>query len=55
MAMGKYIAAEGFIYDSWFRVREVSLSYRLSSSVLKNSPLSNLKLEHLEEIYFKCT
>jgi TonB-linked SusC/RagA family outer membrane protein len=42
---GKYIAAEGFIYDtSWFRVREVSLSYRLSSSFLQNSPFKQFEI-----------
>lgn len=42
---GKYIAAEGFIYDtSWFRVREVSLSYRLSSKFLQNSPFKQFEI-----------
>lgn len=42
---GKYIAAEGFIYDtSWFRVREVSLSYRLSSKLLQNSPFKQFEI-----------
>ena len=42
---GKYIAAEGFIYDtSWFRIREVSLSYRLSSSLLANTPFKQFEV-----------
>lgn len=42
---GKYIAAEGFIYDtSWFRIREVSLSYRLSSSLLRNTPFKQFEV-----------
>ena len=42
---GKYIAAEGFIYDtSWFRVREVSLSYRLNPKLLANTPFKQFEL-----------
>ncbi len=42
---GKYIAAEGHIYDtSWFRVREMSLSYRLNPSFLKNTPFKQFEL-----------
>lgn len=42
---GKYVAAEGFIYDtSWFRVREVSLSYRLSSKVLDKTPFKQFEI-----------
>ncbi|MDG2432852.1 outer membrane beta-barrel protein, partial [Flavobacterium sp.] len=42
---GKYIAAEGFIYDtSWFRVREVSMSYKLSATMLKNSPFKQFEI-----------
>ena len=37
---GKYVAAEGFIYEtSWFRVREATLSYDFSKAFLKNTPL----------------
>ncbi|MEY3500554.1 MAG: hypothetical protein RL308_2223 [Bacteroidota bacterium] len=42
---GKYIAAEGFIYDtSWFRVREVSFSYRLDSSLLANTGIKQFEI-----------
>ena len=42
---GKYLAAEGFIYDtSWFRIREMSISYRLSSSVLANTGIKQFEL-----------
>jgi TonB-linked SusC/RagA family outer membrane protein len=42
---GKYVAAEGFVYDtSWFRLRELSLSYRLSPKILKNLPIKQLEL-----------
>ncbi|WP_395077625.1 SusC/RagA family TonB-linked outer membrane protein [Flavobacterium sp.] len=42
---GKYVAAEGFIYDtSWFRVREVSLSYRLSSKLLNNTAFKQFEI-----------
>lgn len=36
---GKYVAAEGFIYEtSWFRVREATLNYDFSKKFLKNTP-----------------
>jgi hypothetical protein len=42
---GKYVAAEGYIYDtSWFRVREMALNYKLSSKVLANSPFKQVEL-----------
>ncbi|WP_264525252.1 SusC/RagA family TonB-linked outer membrane protein [Flavobacterium sp. N502536] len=42
---GKYIAAEGFIYDtSWFRVREMSFSYKLNSSFLENTGIKQFEL-----------
>lgn len=42
---GKYVAAEGFIYDtSWFRVREVSLSYKLSSKLLDKTPFKQFEV-----------
>ena len=41
---GKYLAAEGFIYDtSWFRIREMSFSYRLSPSILANTGIKQLE------------
>jgi hypothetical protein len=42
---GKYIAAEGFIYDtSWFRVREMSFSYKLGSSLLTNTGIKQFEV-----------
>ena len=42
---GKYIAAEGFIYDtSWFRVREVSFSYKLNPKFLSNTPFKQFEI-----------
>ena len=42
---GKYIAAEGFIYDtSWFRVREMSFSYKLSTSLLANTGIKGFEV-----------
>jgi TonB-linked SusC/RagA family outer membrane protein len=42
---GKFIAAEGFIYDiSWFRVREAQLSYAIPKKLLGKSPLGALEL-----------
>ncbi len=39
---GKYVAARGFIYEtSWFRIREVSLSYKLPKRFLSNSVLGD--------------
>lgn len=33
---GKYVAAEGYIYDtSWFRVREAAFNYRLPANLVK--------------------
>ncbi len=40
---GKYVAARGFIYEtSWFRVRELSLSYALPKKYLNNSKIGGL-------------
>lgn len=42
---GKYVAAEGFVYDtSWFRVREMALNYRLPSRLLANSPFKQFEI-----------
>jgi TonB-linked SusC/RagA family outer membrane protein len=42
---GKYVAAEGYIYDtSWFRVRELSLSYKLNSSILAKTPFKQFEI-----------
>jgi hypothetical protein len=42
---GKYIAAEGFIYDtSWFRVRELSFSYRLDAKLLAKTPFKQFEV-----------
>ena len=42
---GKYVAAEGFIYDtSWFRIREVALSYKLGSKALSNTPFKQFEI-----------
>jgi outer membrane receptor protein involved in Fe transport len=42
---GKYVAAEGYIYDtSWFRIREASLSYNLPKTLLNRSPFGAVEL-----------
>ena len=42
---GKYIAAEGFIYDtSWFRVREMALNYNLPSKFLANTGIKRFEV-----------
>ena len=42
---GKHIADEGFIYDtSWFRVREMSFSYKLSTSLLANTGIKGFEV-----------
>jgi TonB-linked SusC/RagA family outer membrane protein len=42
---GKYVAAEGFIYDaSWFRIREAQLNYSFPRKMLDKSPLGALDL-----------
>ena len=42
---GKYVAAEGFIYDtSWFRIREASLSYKLPRNILSKTPFGNVEV-----------
>jgi TonB-linked SusC/RagA family outer membrane protein len=42
---GKYVAAEGFIYDTtWFRIREAALSYRLPKSALTRTPFGNVEV-----------
>lgn len=42
---GKYVAAEGYIYDvSWFRVREASLSYTVPKRWLDKSPCGALEI-----------
>ena len=39
---GKYVAAEGFIYDAtWFRLREAAIGYKLPGSFLKKTPFGN--------------
>jgi TonB-linked SusC/RagA family outer membrane protein len=41
---GKYVAAEGYIYDtSWFRLREAALNYRLPPAVVNKTPFSSLE------------
>ena len=41
---GKYVAAEGYIYDtSWFRLREASISYKFSKSALQKLPFGNVE------------
>ncbi|MCX6167285.1 MAG: SusC/RagA family TonB-linked outer membrane protein [Sphingobacteriales bacterium] len=42
---GKYVAAEGFIYDtSWFRVREASLTYAFPQKLLDRTPFGKLEI-----------
>ncbi|MFM2267003.1 MAG: hypothetical protein RL757_444 [Bacteroidota bacterium] len=42
---GKYVAAEGFIYDiSWFRIREASLSYNIPKGALSKIGVSALEV-----------
>lgn len=42
---GKYVAAEGFIYDiSWFRVREAAFSYSFPKSILNKTPFGALEV-----------
>ena len=42
---GKYVAAEGFLYDtSWFRVREASLSYAFPKTMLTKTPFGNAEI-----------
>jgi TonB-linked SusC/RagA family outer membrane protein len=42
---GKYVAAEGFIYDtSWYRLREATLSYNIPSSLLAHTFISKASL-----------
>lgn len=42
---GKYVAAEGFIFDtSWFRIREASLTYKLPAALLQKSPFGNVEV-----------
>ncbi len=42
---GKFVAAEGFIYDiTWFRIREASLSYALPKRWLEKSPIGALEV-----------
>jgi TonB-linked SusC/RagA family outer membrane protein len=42
---GKFVASEGFIYDAtWFRIRELSLSYHLPSRITSKTPFSSLDL-----------
>lgn len=42
---GKYVAAEGFIYDtSWFRLRELSISYKLSTKILRGSFIKSFEI-----------
>jgi TonB-linked SusC/RagA family outer membrane protein len=40
---GKYVAAEGFIYNTtWFRVREAAFNYSFPSDVVRRTPFSNI-------------
>ena len=40
-----FAAAEGFVVNtSWFRVREVALSYKLPKKLLGNSPFGNAEI-----------
>jgi TonB-linked SusC/RagA family outer membrane protein len=42
---GKYVAAEGFIYNTtWFRIREASIGYTLPASLLRKLPFGNMEL-----------
>ena len=42
---GVFAAAEGFVVNtSWFRVREVALSYKLPKKLLGNSPFGNAEI-----------
>jgi len=42
---GKYVAAEGYIFDtSWFRIREASLSYRLPSDLIGKNVFKSIEL-----------
>ncbi|HRK80277.1 MAG TPA: SusC/RagA family TonB-linked outer membrane protein [Saprospiraceae bacterium] len=42
---GKYVAAEGFIYDvSWFRIREAGLSYTFPKKMLEKTPFGGLEI-----------
>lgn len=41
---GKYVAAEGYIYDtSWFRLREAALNYRLPEALVSKTPFRGLE------------
>ncbi|MBR2649542.1 MAG: SusC/RagA family TonB-linked outer membrane protein [Sediminibacterium sp.] len=41
---GKYVAAEGFIVNtSWFRIREMNLSVKLSRELIQKTPFSNIE------------
>jgi TonB-linked SusC/RagA family outer membrane protein len=43
--LGKYVAAEGYIYDtSWFRVREAALNYRLPKELIRKLPFKAIDL-----------
>ncbi|WP_222535213.1 SusC/RagA family TonB-linked outer membrane protein [Pedobacter polysacchareus] len=43
--LGKYVAAEGYIYDtSWIRLREAALNYRLPQTLLGKSPFRSVEL-----------
>jgi hypothetical protein len=40
---GKYIAAEGFIYNTtWFRIREAAFNYMFPAELVKRTPFSNI-------------
>ena len=42
---GKFVASEGFIFDAtWFRIREMSLSYHLPARITSKTPFSSLDL-----------
>ena len=42
---GKFVASEGFIFDAtWFRIRELSLSYHIPSRITSKTPFSSMDL-----------
>ncbi|OWP79455.1 SusC/RagA family TonB-linked outer membrane protein [Flavobacterium oreochromis] len=42
---GKYVASEGFIYDtSWYRLRELALTYKFGKNVLNNTAFKQIEL-----------
>ncbi len=53
---GKYVAAEGFIFETtWFRLRELSLSYTIPASLLKHTPFSKMEFAVFgRNLYLHC-